>query len=91
MLRIVWRRRTDLLCVEFVEVVTEYLEGAMAARDRVRLESHLSACPGCTRYLAQIRITIDLTGRLTEHDVEALGREGRDALLGAFRAYRGSG
>ena len=65
MLRIFRRRRRDLLCVEFVEVVTDYLEGALSARDRARLEAHLTACDGCTRYLAQIRTTIELTGRLT--------------------------
>ena len=88
MLRIVRRRRRDLLCVEFVEVVTDYLEGALSARDRARLESHLSACHGCTRYLAQIRTTIELTGRLSTDDVDALGTEARAELLAAFRDYR---
>ena len=34
MLRILRRRRRDLLCVEFVEEVTDYLEGSMDARQR---------------------------------------------------------
>ena len=87
-MRIVRRRRRDLLCVEFVEVVTDYLEGALSARDRARLEAHLRACHGCTRYLAQIRITIELTGQLTADDVDALGPEARDELLAVFREYR---
>jgi anti-sigma factor RsiW len=88
MLRIFGRRRHDLLCVEFVEAVTDYLEGAMAPRDRARFESHLRACPGCARYLGQIRITIELAGRLTADDVDALGPRARDELLAAFREYR---
>ena len=88
MLRILRRRRRDLLCVEFVEVVTDYLEGALSARDRARLEAHLSACHGCTRYLAQIRTTIELTGRLSTDDVDALGPAARDELLAVFREYR---
>jgi anti-sigma factor RsiW len=88
MLRMWRRRRRDLLCVEFVEVVTDYLEGAMDARDRARLEAHLTQCHGCTRYLAQIRLTIDLTGRLTSDDVDALGRDAREELLTVFREYR---
>ena len=88
MLRMFRRRRRDLLCVEFVEVVTDYLEGAMDARDRARLEAHLGACDGCERYLAQIRTTIELTGRLSTDDVDALGPAARAELLTAFRAFR---
>ena len=82
------RRRDELLCVEFVEVVTDYLEGAMSPGDRARLEAHLRACDGCTRYLEQIRTTITLVGRLTVDDVDALGDDARAELLSAFRAYR---
>jgi anti-sigma factor RsiW len=82
------RRRDELLCVEFVEVVTDYLDGVMPPAERARLERHLRGCPGCTRYLEQIRTTITLVGRLTEDDVDALGSEARDELLTAFRAYR---
>ena len=88
MLRIFRRRRRDLQCVEFVEVVTDYLEGALSAQDRARLEAHLTACDGCTRYLAQIRVTIELTGKLTTDDVEALGSEARGELLAVFREYK---
>jgi anti-sigma factor RsiW len=88
MLRMFRRRRRGLLCVEFVEVVTDYLEGAMDARDRARLEAHLGACDGCERYLAQIRTTIELTGRLSTDDVDALGPAARAELLTAFRAYK---
>ena len=88
MLRMFRRRRRDLLCVEFVEVVTDYLEGAMDARDRARLEAHLRACDGCTHYLAQIRITIELTGRLSTDDVDALGPAARAELLTAFRTFK---
>lgn len=90
MLRIFRRRRRDLLCVEFVEVVTDYLEGAMSGGDRARLEAHLSACHGCNRYLAQIRTTIELTGMLTTDDVDALGPDARNELLAVFREYRGA-
>ena len=83
-------RERDMVCVEFVEVVTDYLEGAMADRERERLEAHLRACPHCTRYLEQLRVTIRLTGRLTTDDVDALAPEARADLLAAFRSYRAS-
>ena len=88
MLRWFRRRSPDLVCVEFVEVVTDYLEGALPERDRARLEQHLGACPHCTRYLEQLRVTIDLSGRLTVDDVDALAPGARDDLIAAFRAYQ---
>ena len=82
------RRRDDLACVEFVEVVTDYVEGVMPPAERARLERHLRGCAGCTRYLEQMRRTITLVGRLRTDDVDALGDEARAELLAAFRAYR---
>jgi anti-sigma factor RsiW len=88
MLRIFRRRDREVLCVEFVEAVTDYLEGVMDEGERNRFERHLLACPHCTRYLAQIRRTIALSGRLTTQDVDALAPEARAELLAAYREYR---
>jgi predicted anti-sigma-YlaC factor YlaD len=82
------RRRDELACIQFVEVVTDYLEEAMAPEARARLEAHLTGCDGCEAYLDQIRTTVTLAGRLTVDDVDALDPGARDALLEAFRAYR---
>jgi anti-sigma factor RsiW len=76
---------TQLRCKELVELVTDYLEGALTPSDRERFEEHLAACAGCTRYLAQIRETIRLTGGLTEEQIPV---EQRDALLAAFMDWR---
>ena len=72
-------------CRDLVELVTDYLEGALPLGELDRLEAHLAGCEGCTRYLAQLRTTIRLTGMLHEDDLPA---EGRDELLAAFRAWR---
>jgi predicted anti-sigma-YlaC factor YlaD len=79
------RRRREMVCQEFVEVVTDYLEGALGRRDAARLEAHLSGCELCTEYLAQMRRTILLTGRLTVEDIPA---SGRDRLLQVFRQWK---
>ena len=86
--RLLRRERGDYRCQEFVEVVTDYLEGAMSAADRTRFDRHLAQCDGCDRYLAQIRRTIQLTGTLSVADVDALGVEARTRLLDAFREFR---
>ena len=86
--RLVEHLRGDRSCREFCEAVTEYFEGVMASRERARFARHLQMCKGCERYLDQIRVTVELTGKLRTHDVDALPLEARDALLGAFRNFR---
>ena len=81
------RDGADYRCQEFVEAVTDYLDGAMPAAAQARFERHLSQCDGCDHYFAQIRRTVALAGRLTVDDVEALGAEARDRLLDAFRDF----
>ena len=74
----------DLTCKELVELITGYLEGSLHGRRRRRFESHLAACDGCTRYLAQMATTIRATGRLTEEQVTD---EQKTVLLAAFRDW----
>lgn len=75
----------DMNCKGLVELVTDYLEGALPEPERASLEQHLAACAGCSAYLEQMRVTIELTGLLTEDTIPA---EGRQELLGVFRAWR---
>ena len=72
----------DLACVEEVEIITDYLEGALPDEQRRRLEEHLTICPGCTEYLAQMR---ELAGGLKGLRSEDIPAEMRDAVLAAFR------
>lgn len=75
----------DLNCNEIVELVTAYLENALDEHTRRRFEQHLTTCPGCDRYLDQIRQTIAQLGRLPP---EHLSDEARTDLLTAFRGWR---
>jgi predicted anti-sigma-YlaC factor YlaD len=77
----------ELTCRELVEIVTDYLEGAMTPEQRSRFEEHLRVCEGCTVYLEQMRETIRLTGMLAE---EQMAPEAREALLEAFRNWKSS-
>jgi anti-sigma factor RsiW len=54
----------ELVCREVVELVTEYLAGTLAAADRVRFDQHLSTCPPCTAYLAEVRTMLSLAAEL---------------------------
>ena len=59
----------------------------MSARERGRFERHLAACGSCQEYVAQLRRTIELTGKLSVDDVEALHSHARGTLLETFRKF----
>ena len=56
--------REEIVCQQWVELVTDYLEGALPPRLTRAIDRHLENCPHCREYLAQMRLTIELTGRL---------------------------
>ena len=75
----------EMTCKELVELVSDYLEGTLADDVRMRMESHLSGCDGCTNYVEQMRQTIRLTGKVRE---ENLSSQQRDDLLRLFRDWK---
>jgi predicted anti-sigma-YlaC factor YlaD len=79
------RTTDDLECREVVEVVTDYLEGAMAPGDRLRFDDHLALCEDCQAYLEQMRTVIRVAGRPL---VDAVPPETMAGLLRAFRDWR---
>ncbi len=72
-------------CKEFVEVLTEYLDGALGACERAEIERHIVICRGCSTYVEQMRSTIDLLGRLATEDPADTPNE---QLLGLFREWQ---
>jgi anti-sigma factor RsiW len=76
----------EMPCRELVEVITDYLEDGLSARDRLRFESHLAECDACRDYVQQFEQTIALSGRI---EPEQLPQALQDELLSAFRAWRG--
>jgi anti-sigma factor RsiW len=76
-----------MTCRELVELVTDYLEGALASDERARFERHVANCGGCRTYLEQMRLTAAALGRLTEEEVAP---EAEAALRRAFRGWKRS-
>jgi anti-sigma factor RsiW len=73
-----------MTCQELVELVTDYLDGALPDAERARFEAHLAECPGCERHLEQVRMTIDLVGA-----TPALAAQPEvSALLETFRHWK---
>ena len=75
-----------LTCQEVVELVTDYLEGAMAPEEVSLFEQHLNFCDGCEWYFDQVRATVETVGRTRVE--EELPAETRAKLLTAFREWK---
>ena len=72
-------------CREMVELMTDYLEGALSARDRARFEEHIAGCDGCRAYLEQMRTTMRLARRVPD---EPMPEHVQNELLRAFRNWK---
>jgi anti-sigma factor RsiW len=77
-----------LTCQELVELVTDYLEGAMSADERARFEAHVGDCAACGFYVDQMRVTVRAVGCLRAPDLDPAAR---DELLAAFRTWKRAG
>jgi anti-sigma factor RsiW len=75
----------ELTCKELVELVTEYLDGALSSEELERFEEHLVYCGPCVTHVEQMRETIRVAGALREQDLEP---DVADDLLAAFRGWR---
>ena len=78
-------RRRKIVCKQAVELVTDYLEGALSPRERARFEAHLRGCPHCTEYLEQIRRTIVAIGRIEPEELEP---EVKTELVALYRRWQ---
>ena len=84
-----WRRghRHDpLVCREFVELVTDYIDGVLPDQERRRFEAHLAECDGCDGYLEDTRRLVATLHATPQPPADPATRE---ALLRAFRELRG--
>jgi anti-sigma factor RsiW len=79
-----WRRRRAIVCREAVALMAAYLDDALPAADRARLEDHLHGCPHCSEYLAQLRVVIDVSGEVAPDDLDD---EALDELVELYRRW----
>jgi len=76
----------QITCRDFVELVTDYLEGQIAAVERHAIDDHLGECPGCAEYVRQMRLTIAGLRGLASGEV--MFPRTRDELMRAFAEHR---
>ena len=83
-----FRRRSGdpgLACQELVELVTDYLEGALSPADHARFEAHIAGCDACTMYVRQMREMLELLGELTS---DSISPQAEAELLATFRDWK---
>jgi len=78
----------ELACRDVVELLSDYLDGALDPGTRAHVEAHLSGCDGCTMVLDQLRETVRRSGGLTD---EAVSPAQRETLRAAFRQHHAGG
>ena len=76
-------------CADAVELVTDYLDGALNGHDLANFETHLSTCEGCTVFLNQIKMTVTITSATTGRELQVMPANFNElASLLAERATR---
>ena len=73
-------------CREFVELVTEHLEGTLPEEIERAIGAHLELCQPCVEYLEQTRATVLLVGNVR---TAVLPPAVRDRLLAVYTALHG--
>jgi hypothetical protein len=79
-------------CQAFVELVTEYLEGAMGSSQKARFEQHMYFCEGCVTYLEQIRSASKIVraAEAARDRERAPGAAAMEQLGDVFRKWKAS-
>ena len=72
----------EIVCREFVELATDYLEGALPEATLELVEEHLNMCDWCRHYTHQLEATADAVAHVP---APAPPEETLRALVGAFR------
>jgi anti-sigma factor RsiW len=78
----------DLRCLDFVRVVSAYVDGELDEAERARIARHLEGCEGCQAAIDQFQTVIRVTGRLSPADVASLDPLLRDRLMATLRIPR---
>jgi len=76
-----------LNCKEITQLVTDYVEGALSLRDRLRFQLHIGMCRHCRAYLRQMKLTAKTLGYLPEPE---LPPDVEGELLARFETWKAS-
>ena len=78
-----------MTCEHLVDLVTDYLEGALSETDRARFDEHIAECPMCQVHLDRMRAMIRELGTLHEHDLDPVALAEMQASFSGWRVRSG--
>ena len=78
----------DIACVSGVELLMEYLEGALPPAVRAQLDAHVAACQRCVAFIESYRETPRLIREATD---ASLPEDVRQSLTAFLRSQRNTG
>jgi Putative zinc-finger len=78
-------------CREFVELVTEHIEGTLPPEMERAIAAHLELCDPCIEYLAQLRGTVALTRTLPAASLPLVVRNELLEVYGRLHGTRSTG
>ena len=61
----------DIVCMSGVELLMDYLEGALTTDVRTAIEAHVAGCPRCDAFIASYRETPRIVRDATTMDMPA--------------------
>jgi predicted anti-sigma-YlaC factor YlaD len=76
----------EIVCREFSELATDYLEAALPEETLELVEEHLAMCDWCRDYLRQIETTASTVAAVAEASEPGPPETALDALVHAFRS-----
>jgi anti-sigma factor RsiW len=77
----------EVTCQQFVELITDYFEGALSERTLSQVEEHLVMCDWCVTYAEQMRATIEALADSGDESVP----QPSESVLAALHANRSQG
>lgn len=72
-------------CHEIAQLITDYLDGSLTLKERVRFQLHLGLCFACRNYLRQMKYTI---ATLRQLPPEPVPQHVKEELLERFRTWK---
>jgi len=72
---------TEIACLSGVDLLMEYLEGALAADVRQALDAHVAGCPRCVAFIASYRETPRIVREATATGIPASVQQSLRAFL----------
>jgi anti-sigma factor RsiW len=75
----------EITCRQAVRLINSYLDGSLEPDEQARLETHLGECDLCSEHLRHLRITVAVTGRLREEDLDP---QARQDLIALYRRWK---